>query len=93
MTEIRELLPIGSIVWLKDAKRALMIFGVKQTNQETKVEYDYIGVLYPEGNLGVKSQFMFNHKDIEKVVFRGYEDTTRAAFVDNLEKYYESAAK
>ncbi|SFL09986.1 protein of unknown function [Lachnospiraceae bacterium KH1T2] len=93
MTEIRELLPIGSIVWLKDAKRALMIFGVKQTNQETKVEYDYIGVLYPEGNLGVKSQFMFNHKDIEKVVFRGYEDTTRSAFVDNLEKYYESAAK
>ncbi|MCR5526671.1 MAG: DUF4176 domain-containing protein [Lachnospiraceae bacterium] len=90
---MKELLPIGSIVWLKDAKRALMVFGVKQTNQETNVEYDYIGVMYPEGNLGIKSQFMFNHEDIEKVVFRGYEDTTRTAFIENLEKFYESAEK
>ena len=29
---IEELLPIGSVIWLKEAKKALMIFGVKLSN-------------------------------------------------------------
>lgn len=86
--KIEELLPIGSIIWLKDAQRALMIFGVKQSNMETDEEYDYIGVLYPEGNMGTESQFLFQHKDIEKVVFRGYEDEQRAEFIEKLSQFY-----
>ncbi len=85
---IKELLPIGSIVWLKGAKKPLMIFGVRQQNMDNNVEYDYIGVLYPEGNMGVNSQFMFNHGDIEKVVFRGYEDESRIEFLNKLDAYY-----
>lgn len=85
---IDELLPIGSIVWLKEAQRALMIFGVKQSNMETQEEYDYIGVLYPEGNMGTDSQFLFQHKDIERVVFRGFEDEQREEFIDKLKQFY-----
>ena len=48
--KVQELFPIGSVVKLRNGIRPLMIFGIKQTNLETNEEYDYIGVLYPEGN-------------------------------------------
>lgn len=86
---IDELLPIGSIIWLKEAQKALMIFGVKQSNMDTGEEYDYIGVLYPEGNMGTESQFLFQHEDIEKVVFRGFEDEQRTEFIENLKEFYK----
>ena len=87
---VKELLPIGSVIWLRDAERPLMIFGIKQSNLETNEEYDYIGVLYPEGNMGTETQFLFQHKDIEKVVFRGYETEERKAFLDKLEAFYQN---
>ncbi|MBE5942193.1 MAG: DUF4176 domain-containing protein [Lachnospiraceae bacterium] len=88
--KIKELLPIGSIIWLRDAQKPLMIFGIRQTNLDNNVEYDYIGVLYPEGNMGVSSQFMFNHDDIEKVVFRGFEDASREDFIERLCAFYKT---
>lgn len=87
---VRELLPIGSVIWLKEAKRPLMIFGIKQSNLETNEEYDYIGVLYPEGNMGTDSQFLFQHEDIESVEFIGYETEERETFIDKLEEFYKN---
>lgn len=89
--DIKDLLPIGSVIWLRDAERPLMIFGVKQENMDTHEEYDYIGVVYPEGNMGTESQFLFMHKDIEKVVFRGYEDTSREEFIKRLDNFYKES--
>ncbi len=91
--KLSELLPIGSVIWLREADKPLMIFGIKQENTETHEEYDYIGVLYPEGNMGTDSQFLFQHKDIEKVVFRGYEDTSREEFIKRLIKFYQEKEK
>lgn len=85
---VNELLPIGSVVWLKDAKRPLMIFGIKQTDTDTQKEYDYIGVLYPEGNMGQETNFLFYHKDIERVAFRGYENEARTVFIEKLQEVY-----
>jgi hypothetical protein len=87
--EIKDLLPIGSVIWLRNAEHALMIHGVMQQNLETGEEYDYIGVLYPEGNMGEKTQFLFMHEDIEKIVFRGYEDDSRAEFIKRLSEFYK----
>jgi len=84
-----ELLPIGSVVKLKDAVKKLMIFGVGQTDQSENVEYDYIGVMYPEGNMGDGSQFLFNHSDIDEVFFKGFEDEERNSFIGRLKQYYE----
>lgn len=86
---IKELLPIGSVIWLSEAERPLMIFGIKQSNMETGDEYDYIGVLYPEGNMGTDSQFLFQHKDIDRVVFRGYETEERDKFIERLSEFYK----
>lgn len=86
---VRELLPIGSVVILKEASKKAMIYGVKQINKANNVEYDYIGVVYPEGNMGDGTQFFFNHEAIEEVFFRGYEDEERNAFIERLEEYYD----
>lgn len=88
--EIKDLLPIGSVIWLKNAEHALMIYGVKQQNLETGEEYDYIGVLYPEGNMGENTQFLFMHEDIEKVVFKGFEDASRTEFIEKLDEFYKN---
>lgn len=87
---IKELLPIGSVVLLEGAEKALMIFGVMQSDLESDTEYDYISVLYPEGNMGSDSQVLFNHENIEKVLFRGYEDYERDEFIDSLIEFYKS---
>ena len=81
-----ELLPIGSVVRLKTGTKRLMIFGVGQTKLDTNTTYDYISVIYPEGNVGPEGQFLFNHEDIEEVVFKGYDDEERTAFVHRLQE-------
>lgn len=87
--KIKELLPIGTIVRLKDAEKRMMIFGIKQTNtEEGEKEYDYIGVMYPEGYLGGEYQFLFNHEDIETIYYRGFEDGERGEFISKLAEFY-----
>lgn len=86
---IKELLPIGSIVLLKGGKKRLMIFGIKQTDNENGIEYDYIGVMYPEGNVGEAGQYLFNHENISEIFFRGFEDEEREEFLNALADFYE----
>lgn len=86
--EIKNLLPIGSVVQLAGAEKKLMIYGVKQTDNESGAEYDYIGVIYPEGNIGQETQFLFNHNHIEEIIYRGYEDEEREDFIEKLSAYY-----
>ena len=90
--DVRTLLPIGSVVLLKDTEKRLMIFGIRQTNSETQQNYDYVGVLYPEGNLGEEMRFMFDNDDIQEVVFRGYDDEERHQFLENLNQYFANKA-
>ena len=88
--DFKELLPIGSVVLLKDAVKKLMIYGVGQTDATTDKDYDYIGVMYPEGNMGEGSQYLFNHGDIDQVFFRGFSDDERDTFIERLRDYYEN---
>ena len=53
-------------------------------------EYDYIGVPYPEGNMGQDYQYLFNHDDVEAVYFRGFEDIERQEFIYNLTEFYKN---
>ena len=89
MNNIKELLPIGSVILLEEAEKPLMIFGIKQSNMETGEEYDYIGVPYPEGNMGTETQFLFQHTDIQDILFRGYETEERSDFIERLSQFYE----
>ena len=93
MTEnhIRGLLPTGSVVLLEGGVKPLMVYGIRQADaKDPGKEYDYIGVFYPEGNLGENTQFLFNHQDIREVLFRGFENAQREQFIDALVSYYKN---
>lgn len=88
--KINELLPIGSVVLLKDGEKRLMISGIMQTDTGSNQEnYDYLGILYPEGHIGEGFQYLFNHEDINEIIFRGFEDSERVEFLEKLAKLYE----
>lgn len=91
MDNTKDLLPIGTVVLLNDGTKKLMIFGIKQTiDEEMSQEFDYIGVPYPEGNMGQDYQYVFNHEDVKQVFFRGYEDIERQEFIFNLAEFYKN---
>lgn len=69
------LLPIGSVVKIKDVDPLYMVFGVLQKPPaQEEIVFDYVAVKYPEGYLNPMLNLGFNHEEIEEVVFRGYED-------------------
>lgn len=82
-----ELLPIGSVVMLEGGAKKLMITGIKPVKEtEPDVVYDYIGVLYPEGYISNVYQFLFDHSDINDVVFIGYNNPERERLMAFLQK-------
>lgn len=93
-------LPIGSVVLLKGGKKRAMITGfcsVAQDNQD-KI-YDYSGCVYPEGYLSSNQVCLFDHEQIEKIFFVGFEDEEETIFksklkviVENLEKENNSSS-
>lgn len=70
---IKNLLPIGSVVLLKEGKKRLMIYGINQKTDKGDI-YDYIGCLYPEGNISPEYTYLFNADAIEAVFFLGFVD-------------------
>lgn len=87
----KDLLPIGSVVLLKGGRKKLMIIGLKPVKEEEPdTIYDYIGVLFPEGFISNEYNFLFNHGDINDVVFLGYNNPERKIFVDFMEEAYGS---
>lgn len=91
--KVRDLLPIGSIVLLKNGEKRLMITGIMQgeiVGLFRKIKtYDYIGVIYPEGYIDDTMRYLFNHDDIVNVLFRGFEDEERIKFISDLAKEIE----
>lgn len=67
---MKNLLPIGSVVLLKDAKKSLMIVGTEQIDEDGN-RYDYISCVFPEGYINDEIMFLFNHEDIIDVKFVG----------------------
>lgn len=77
-------LPIGSVVLLKGGKKELMVMSycivptgeIYDKNGKVEMEekmFDYGGCVYPEGMITSDQLFAFNHDQIEKVCFKGYE--------------------
>ena len=77
-------LPIGTVVLLKGGKKELMIISyciipagdVYDKNGKVEMEetmFDYGGCVYPEGMITSDQLFAFNHDQIEKVCYMGYE--------------------
>lgn len=80
-----KLLPIGSVVSTSESEEVkFMIVGFYPSNAK-KEKYDYAAVVYPWGIMDGKLFIFFNHKDIKKVIAKGYENEEAIAFSENLE--------
>ena len=79
-----DLLPLGSIVVLKEGYKKLMIIGRKIYSENGETLKDYLGCLYPEGYLGEEYCDVFNKEDIDQIISKGYTDLEEEAFVKVL---------
>lgn len=81
------LLPIGSVVRITGIEKSIMIFGYLQKSgigQGNVV--DYIGVPYPEGNIGPHLQIGFQDDNITEVLFEGYRNDEFAPWKKLIEQ-------
>lgn len=90
MDNMKELLPIGSVVLLKNGQKKLVLIGIKPVDTTNNTIYDYLAVPYPEGYIKEELTFFVNHDKIEEVISRGYEDDERKEFVGRLEDFYKN---
>lgn len=78
-------LPIGSVVMLNNAKKRVMIIGFKLINKnDGNKQFDYVGVLYPEGMVNLGYNMLFNHDQIEKIYYLGLIDDEEKEFKKKL---------
>lgn len=85
LADIKDYLPIGSVVKLSNNNKYL-IYGFAQAyTNKPKDQYDYIGVPYPEGNLLSDDHIMFDHNDITEICFRGYTDEDYDSFIEMMD--------
>lgn len=93
---LEDLLPIGSVVLLKNARQKLMIIGLVQAKPmadgSTKL-FDYLGVPFPSGFMGSETALLFNHEQIEEITFMGYVNKEREAFVALMQNLMDSTQK
>ena len=82
------LLPIGTVVLLKNSTKRVMIIGVlqKQIKNDADVIWDYSACFYPEGYMGPDKTFLFNANQIEKVFSIGYQDEEQFAFKTKIDQ-------
>src|SRR5574344_1365057 len=82
-----EILPLGSIVNLKQTHHNILIVSrailLKQGEQE--FFFDYSGCIYPQG-LVKNEAIYFNHRDITEIVFRGYSNDSDKRLTRNILK-------
>ena len=82
MKTTKELLPLGSVVYLQDGNQKLVIVGrgvIFDDENGGQVFADYMGVLYPMG-FQPESTIFFQHDHIDEVVFEGYRDSEEERF-------------
>lgn len=77
-------LPVGTVVLLKGGKKELMIISYciipsgEAYDKNGKIDvkdtmFDYGACVYPEGMITSDQLFAFNHGQIDKIVYMGYE--------------------
>jgi len=78
---MKEYLPLGSVVMLEEGDIPILIYGRKQIHVDSGDEFDYVACLYPQGNINEDYTYLFNHDQINEVIFEGYSDDSDREFI------------
>ena len=78
-------LPIGTVVQMKNANKRLMIIGYqrKAAAGGDKI-YDYCGCLYPEGYTRPQDTAIFDHEQIDRIISMGLQNAAQIDFSEKL---------
>lgn len=86
----RALLPIGTVVKLKETEKAMMICGFCPTGPARPgYVYDYSGFPYPEGYMDTLKIYQFDNEQIDKVLALGYQDRETFLYMNALQDKIE----
>lgn len=88
---MKDLLPIGSVVTLKEGTKKLMIMGRFLQKPDAKELYDYCGCLWPEGYVDPRHCYLFNHEDIDCFYYMGMQDVEEFNYRFKLEEEFSKA--
>ncbi len=78
------LLPIGSVVLLKEGKTRLMIVGRILSDEAETAVFDYVGCIYPLGMTSGDDLYFFNRDAIERIYFIGFQDGEELKFKEEV---------
>lgn len=87
--EMPELLPLGSVVTLREGSKRIMIAGRMQKEKNSGEWFDYAAVLWPEGLIRSDRIFLFNREDIRLIHFIGLQDQQEFEFRAVLEEKWK----
>ena len=81
------LLPIGTVIEIRESEQQMMIAGFAgiNTEEEPEVIHDYIGFPYPLGFNTTEGTYYFDNTDIGSVLCVGYQDGEAIQFIGELE--------
>ncbi|MDR1018293.1 MAG: DUF4176 domain-containing protein [Lachnospiraceae bacterium] len=89
---MKNLLPVGSVIYLQDGNVKLVIIGVCQVTEQESGErpayFDYVASEYP-GGLNPESVYYFNEENIDKVIYEGYKTDEHENYVKDVEEWME----
>ncbi len=86
MVSYEKKLPIGSVVLLKGADHRLMIIGyLRMLNATGDRVYDYSACSFPEGITDPDQIYVFDHEDIERLIYVGFQNQEQLDFSDRLQ--------
>ncbi len=82
---------LGSIVLLKGGSEKLLVISraLNVKNGDDTFFFDYGAVPYPDGLISDHMAY-FNHENISKVVFEGYNDIDNENMVENINRYLDA---
>jgi len=81
---IDKYLPVGSVVLLDGGKKRILIIGRNQRERASDRRWDYLACPYPEGFIGEDYAYLFDHDQIARVFFIGFQDPEELAFGEKL---------
>lgn len=80
-----KVLPIGTVVLLKGAEKRLMIVGYQRMNAtDPNKVFDYCGCIYPEGFMTPSEAAVFDHDQIDRIIFMGFQNPAQIDFSEKL---------
>ena len=87
MTKGIQILPIGTVVMLKNSSSAIMIAGyLAESEAKPGYIWDYSGFLYPVGMRDGSEVYTFDQGQIEEIYALGYQDGESFGFIQHIQK-------